>query len=127
MSTENWSQDVLLVCLPPGPKTVNELELENVTDTVRDRGSCDVVIDFSSVDTLTFAAIEKLLTLHSVLTECGRRLVLCSVCDAIKFVLAITRPSQVFEFAQNKSVPLTEVQLFHDADRAVRIPRAADR
>ena len=69
MSTENWSQDVLLVCLPPGPKTVNELELESVTDTVRDRGDCDVVIDFSSVDTLTFVAIEKLLTLHNILTN----------------------------------------------------------
>ena len=127
MSTENWSQDVLLVCLPPGPKTVNELELESVTDTVRDRGDCDVVIDFSSVDTLTFAAIEKLLTLHNVLTECGRGLVLCSVCDAIKSVLAITRPEHVFEFARDKSVPLIEVQFFHDADRPVRIPRAADR
>ncbi len=127
MSAENWSQDVLLVCLPPGPKTVNELELESVTDTVRDRGDCDVVIDFSSVDTLTFAAFEKLLTLRSVLTEYGRRLVLCSVCDAVKSVFAIKRPDHVFEFAQDKSVPLAEVQLFHDADRHVRSPRSADR
>ncbi len=126
MSAENWSQDVLLVCLPPGPKMVNELELESVTDTVRDRGDCDVVIDFSSVDTLTFAAIEKLLTLRSVLTECGHHLVLCSVCNAIKSVFAITRPDHVFEFAQDTFVPLTEVQLFHNADRPVRSLRSAE-
>jgi hypothetical protein len=48
MGIQNWSEDIILIDLPQEPQTADELR--TVTEIVCDRGDCDVVIDFSSVD-----------------------------------------------------------------------------
>ena len=45
MGIQSWSEDILLVDLPAEPDLGEELK--TVITTVRDRGDCDVVIDFS--------------------------------------------------------------------------------
>ena len=48
MGIQNWSDDIVLVDLPQEPEMGDELK--TVIATVRDRGDCDVVIDFANVD-----------------------------------------------------------------------------
>ncbi len=45
MGIQDWSENVILVDLPQEPEMGDELK--TVTEVVRDRGDCDVVIDFS--------------------------------------------------------------------------------
>jgi len=54
-------------------------ELITVKKMVRDRGDCDVVIDFSGVDIVTSSSLSKLLKLRKMLSDSGHKLVLCSV------------------------------------------------
>ena len=49
MGIQNWSENIVLVDLPQEPQIGDELT--SVTEIVRDRGDCDVVLDFSSIDT----------------------------------------------------------------------------
>jgi hypothetical protein len=48
MAIQNWSEDIILVDLPAEPEMGDELK--TITEIVRDRGDCDLVVDFSSVD-----------------------------------------------------------------------------
>ena len=82
MGIQNWSEDILLVDLPQEPEMGDELK--TVTEMVRDRGNCDVVVDFSSVDIITSSSISKLLKLRKLLADCGHRLIFCSVAAATR-------------------------------------------
>ncbi len=59
MGIQNWSQDIILVDLMEEPNTSDELK--EVTEMVRDRGDCNVVIDFSSIDIVTSSSLSALL------------------------------------------------------------------
>jgi len=113
MSIENWSEDTVLVHLPQELKMDDELN--TVTEIVRERGDCDVVIDFSSVDILKTPGIAKLLTLRKLLVDCGHRLILCGLSAAIKGILTVVALDKVFELVDDKSVVLTRVHLLHNA------------
>ena len=65
-------------------------ELKEVTAIARNRGDCDVVIDFSDVDIITSSSLSALLKLQKLLTDCGRRLVLCGLAAATKRVFTIS-------------------------------------
>ncbi len=68
MGIQNWSEDIVLVDLPPEPQIADELK--SVTEIVRDRGDCDVVIDFSSVDIVTSSSLSMLLRLRKLVVDC---------------------------------------------------------
>jgi len=74
MAIQNWSEDIILVDLPAEPEMGDELK--TITEIVRDRGDCDIVVDFSSVDIVTSSSLSKLLKLRKLLGDCGHRLVL---------------------------------------------------
>jgi len=109
MGIQNWSEDIILVDLPPEPEMGDELK--TVTEIVRDRGNCDVVIDFSSVDIVTSSSLSKLLKLRKLLTDCGHRLVFCNVAAATKGIFTITGLDGVFEFVDDKFVALASLQI----------------
>jgi len=48
MGIKNWSKDIILVELPPEPEIAEELKA--VAEIVRDKGDCNVVLDFCQVD-----------------------------------------------------------------------------
>ena len=85
MGIQNWSEDIILVDLPAEPQIGEELKA--VTEIVRDRGDCDVVLDFSSVDIVTSSSLSKLLKLRKLLVDCGHRFVFCGVAACV-FVFA---------------------------------------
>jgi anti-anti-sigma factor len=109
MGIQNWSEEIVLVDLPPEPEMGDELA--TVTGTVRDRGDCDVVIDFSKVDIITSSSLSKLLKLRKLLADCEHRLVFCSVAAATKGVITVTGLDGVFELADDKFVALASLQM----------------
>lgn len=86
-------------------------ELKTVTGMVRDRGDCEVVIDFSSIDIITSSSISKLLKLRKMLGDCGHRLVFCSVAPATRGIFTVTGIDGIFEFADDKFVALAGLQM----------------
>lgn len=109
MGIQNWSDDIVLVDLPPEPQAGEDLK--SVTEVVRDRGDCDVVIDFSSIDILTSSTLSKFLKLRKLLADCGHRLVFCNVAAATRGVFTVTGLQEVFEIVDDKFVALASLQV----------------
>lgn len=109
MGIQNWSEDIILVDLPQEPELGDELK--TVTEAVRDRGDCEVVIDFSEVDIITSSSLSKLLKLRKLVGDCGHRLVFCSVAPATKGIFTITGLDGVFEMVDDKFVALASLQM----------------
>ncbi len=109
MGIQNWSEDIILLDLPAEPQMSDELKL--VIEAVRDRGDCDVLIDFSGVDIITSSSISALLRLRKLLEDCGHRLIFCGVAPATKGVFILTGLDEIFEFYDEKFVALAALQL----------------
>lgn len=82
MSIHRWSEDVILVDLPRELEKQNELQ--TVIGMVRDRGDCDVVIDFSHVDVVGGVCFAGLWEVRRLLQACGHKLTLCGVAPATR-------------------------------------------
>jgi anti-anti-sigma factor len=109
MGIQNWSEEIILVDLPQEPEIGDELN--TVTEMVRDRGDCDVVIDFSMVDIVTSSSLSKLLKLRKLLVDCGHRFVFCSVAAATKGIFTVTGLDGIFEIADDKFIALAGLQM----------------
>lgn len=109
MGIQNWSEDIILVDLPQEPDMGEELK--SVTEISRDRGDCDVVVDFSNVDIVTSSNLSKLLKLRKLLADCGHRLVFCNVAAATRGIFTVTGLDGIFELAEDKFVALASLQL----------------
>jgi len=109
MGIQEWSEDIILVDLPAEPDMGEELK--TVTTLVRDRGDCDVAIDFSNVDIVTSSSLSKLLKLRKLLSDCGHRLVFCSVAPATKGIFTVTGLEGIFELADDKFIALASLQM----------------
>ena len=109
MGIQNWSEDIVLVDLPPEPQLGDELK--TVTEIILDRGDCNVAIDFSSVDIITSSSLSKLLKLRKLLADCGHQLVFCSVAPATRGIFTVTGLDTIFEFVDDKFVALAGLQI----------------
>ncbi|UCD52690.1 MAG: STAS domain-containing protein [Phycisphaerales bacterium] len=109
MGIQNWSEDIILVDLPQEPELGDELK--TATEAVRDRGDCEVVVDFSNVDIITSSSLSKLLKLRKLLSDCGHRLIFCSVAPATKGIFTITGLDGIFEIVDDKFVALASLQM----------------
>ena len=109
MGIQNWSEDIVLVDLPQEPQIADELGA--VIEIVRDRGDCDVVVDFSEVDIITSSSLSRFLKLRKLLTDCGHRLVFCGAAAATRGIFTVTGLDMVFEFVDDKFVALAGLQL----------------
>ena len=109
MGIQNWSDDIILVDLPEEPQI--QEEVRSVIDIVRNRVDCDVVIDFSGVDIVTSSSLSGFLRLQKLLSDCGRKLVLCNVAAATKSIFTVTGIEELFEFVDDKFVALTCLQM----------------
>ena len=107
MGIQDWSEDTILVDLLQEPEL--RKELETVTEKVRDRGDCNVVIDFAGVDIVTSSSLSMLLNLRKMLSDSGHKLVLCSVSSSTKGIFMITGLDSNFEFANDKSEALASL------------------
>ena len=108
MGIQNWSEDIILVDLHREPQMVDVLK--TVTDIVNDRGDCDVILDFSNVDIITSSSLSKLLKLRQLLTDCGHRLIFCSINNFTKSAFKITGLDGIFELTDDKFAASEELQ-----------------
>lgn len=109
MGIQNWSDNIILVNLAPEPQMSEELK--TVTQIARDRGNCDVVVDFSDVEIITSSNLAKLLKLRKVLTEADQKLILCAVGVRTKAIFLVTGLENVFEFFDDQFVALAGLQI----------------
>jgi len=109
MGIQNWEDNVILVDLPREPQTGDELK--EVTEIVRDRGDCEVVIDFSDVDIVTSSSLSKLLKLRKLTVDCGHRLIFSNVAAATRGIFTVTGLEGIFEIVDDKFVALASLQV----------------
>ena len=109
MGIQNLSEDVLVVELPSKePEIANELK--TVNGTISDKRDCDVIIDFSGVEIITSSSISNLLILRNLLSEHGRRLILCNVAVVTKCIFTVAGLNDIFEFVNDQPTALAAVQ-----------------
>jgi anti-anti-sigma factor len=109
MGIQNWSENIILVDLPAEPLMGDELK--TITDIIKDRDDCDVVVDFSAVDIITSSSLSKLLKLRKMLMDEDRQIVFCNVAPATKGIFAVTGLEGIFRVADDKFVALAGLQL----------------
>ena len=109
MGIQNWSESVILVNLAAEPQMSEELK--TVTEIARDRGNCDVVVDFAAVELITSSSLAKLLKLQKVLKDCECQLILCGLNNRTRSVFNITELETIFEFTEDPFIALASLQL----------------
>ena len=114
MGIQNWSEDIILAELPAEPQIGDELK--TIIEIVRDRGDCDVVMDFSNVDIITSSSLSGLLKLRKLLTDCEHQIIFCNVAAATKGVFTVTGLDGIFDFVDDKFVALASLQLVNNPD-----------
>ena len=109
MGIQDWSENVLLVTVAPEPDMCEELK--TVTDVVRQRKKCSVVMDFSDVDIVTSSSLAQLLRLQKTLDDLNQQFVVCGVSKRTKSIFEVTGLDKVFEFVEDKFTALAGLQL----------------
>lgn len=109
MGIQNWSENIVLVDLPTEPLMGDELK--TVADIVKDRGDCDVVVDFSAIDIITSSSLSKLLKLRKMLMDWDHQFIFCSVAPATKGIFAVTGLEGIFKVVDDKFIALAGLQL----------------
>jgi len=100
MDTRQLEPDVLFAMLPAEPQLQAELTL--LRQTVVQAQNRHLIVDFSRVEIITSLSIGNLLLLQKVVSQQGRRLVLCSVRLATKCIFRVVGLDGLFEFAGDK-------------------------
>lgn len=108
MGIQDWSENIILVVLPREPEMGSEIN--TVTEILRDRDNCDVVVDFSNVNIVTSSSLSKLLILNKLLIDYGHRLIFCNVDMSTKRIFQVTGLDQMSEFADDRHKALTSLE-----------------
>jgi len=108
MAIQNYSDNILLVELPPEPDT--RAELDKIMDTIRHKPHCDVIVDFAAVDILKSLSLSGCLQLHELLKASGRRLIFSNVAPLTKGIFNVTCFDGIFEFINDKEQALQLLQ-----------------
>ncbi len=106
MAIQEWSEDAILVDPPEGRF---DEELNALVQHIRQRGSRDVVLDFTHVHLLNSSCLAALLRLRTQLCDGGNRLVLCNVSKPTRGVLSVTRLEEIFEITGDRFDALATV------------------
>ena len=109
MGIQQYSEDIILAKIQNEPQMGDELNtLYSVT---RDRGGCDVLIDFSGEKHIvTSPSISKLLKLHKLLMEEGYKLILFNLHESTKGTFKHAGLDGHFTFADDKSQALAIIK-----------------
>ncbi len=109
MSTQNWSDDIVLINLTKEPDMSNELQ--TLIGSTRRKPDKDIVIDMSNIDIISSSSIAKLLKLRKLQKHNNHRLIISSVGTQTQKIFELTGLDNVFEFVEDKFVALASLQL----------------
>jgi len=101
MDVQRFKQKVWMVRVPGEPQLRPELAL--LRKRVADADATNLVLDLSRVGIVGSRSLGMLVRLHRLLSEKGRRLILCSARPATKGVFRVAGLEGVFDCAANKS------------------------
>ena len=101
MAIQNYSDNIILVELPPEPDV--RAELDKVMEIVHQRTDCDVLIDFSRVDMMVSLSLSGFIQLHKLLAASGRRFIFFNASSLTKDIFKVTCLDGIFEFANDLS------------------------
>lgn len=107
MEIEHLPENVLFVCLQE-PQLRDELIAVN--EIISNECTCDVIVDFSSIELMTSEGISSLIILERLLKSYGHQIVLCSVSSNNLQVLERTGIEPLFEFADDESAALQSIR-----------------
>jgi hypothetical protein len=108
MNAQNGSRRVIVVRLPPEPRT--SAELETVTQVALSDPDCDVVMDFADLQTVDHPTLCGLLILHRALGDAGQHLFFCNT-EAVRDVFKAHRISRALAVDCDEGInlePLTD-------------------
>jgi anti-anti-sigma regulatory factor len=100
--------DVLSVSLPKEPRLSRELAAVN--QLVCQKGGLDVVLDFSLVELISSASIANIVILNNVLSDFGRKVVLCKVRLVTKCAFTRLGLDAVLSFTHERSDALAVLE-----------------
>lgn len=100
----DWSDDILIVKLPPEPQTGDELDA--IASMALERPESDVIVDLGAVDKPTCRSLCELMRLSRLVSERGHRCVFCNVGTAAERILNVYGLDRVLEIAAVSEVIL---------------------
>ena len=108
MPVQKWSDTIWVAQLAGDPGWSEDLD-----DLIRrcGGGGVDLILDLSGVDKINSSHLSRLLRLRKELTDRGRRLRLTSPNDRVWSVFLTTGVDALFEFREDTSTALAELQL----------------
>ncbi|MEM9416388.1 MAG: STAS domain-containing protein [Planctomycetota bacterium] len=110
MPTQEWSEQIWLVQLTDEPGFSDELR-PLIDRMVALDDPPALVIDLSDVSQINSSNLSQLLRLRKTMAERGASLRLAGPADAVWSVFIMTGLDKVFQFSQDTSIALTELQL----------------
>ncbi len=108
MSVQTGLEDVIVVDLPR--ELEGHSELQTVVEMARQRGRCDVIVDFSTVDVVGSLTFSRLLELRRLMRDLGHKLVLCGVAPQTRGVFVTVQLDRLFDFVEDKTAALARLQ-----------------
>jgi len=99
MIIHNYSDNIILVELPPEPRI--RKDLDRVMEILQERTDCDVLLDFSKVDIMLSLSLSGLIQLHKLVNTAGRRLIFFNTSPLTKDIFKVTCFDNIFEFADD--------------------------
>jgi anti-anti-sigma factor len=104
MDVRRFEQKVWLAFLPGEPQLRPELAL--LRRRLADADETNLVLDLSRVEIIGSRSLGLLVRLHRLLSEKGRRLILCGTRPVTQCVFRVAALDGVFDFAADKSEAL---------------------
>ena len=113
MPLQKWSDTIILGNLQDDPQFSDDLNA--LFDMLEDDGKFDVVLNFAEATFLNSSNIAKLLKLRKMITANQKRLLLCGINTHVWGVFLVTGLDKIFEFADDVTTGLAELQLASDS------------
>lgn len=102
ISDHTWSQDIIIVQLPSEPRTSDEIE--TVSEIVLERNNCDVILDFSQVDTVSCLILCQFVKLQRTMTDLGRCLFFCNLSAKTRSIFTVNGFDRIFKIVERNTV-----------------------
>ncbi|MCK4627959.1 MAG: STAS domain-containing protein [Sedimentisphaerales bacterium] len=108
MTTQDWSEEIVMVNLAEDPELSDEL---NALAERMEKDSKDVVLDFANIKFLNSSNISRLLRLRKIVLDNKGHLCLCNIAIQVWGVFLLTGLDSIFDVAEDTATALTSLQM----------------
>lgn len=97
MSINDYSDNIIVVKLPPEPKL--RAELDKLMQVLQKGCNSDIIIDFSMVDIMTSLSLSGFLKVRELVNQANKKIIFCNAISITKDIFKVTCFEGIFEFA----------------------------